>query len=167
MITNKDKNNLDFKSYKAKLESLIKSFKIQADSIMMNSTEFTNKKIEDFEKKLQGLLSNQESKLFDLKIENSKLNMQLENYLDKFKNINNLGNEFENHKTDFIYIKNKVNYLNDFIKNLKGLIDEEELIFVKNSKKQKNSNQFIRNGILGKSIVIYQVKYPYKICKIL
>ena len=32
-------------------------------------------------------------------------------------------------------------------------MDEEELIFVKNSKKQKNSNQFIRNGILGKSIV--------------
>ena len=72
MVTNKDKNNLDFKSYKAKLESLIKSFKMQADSIIMNSTEFTNKKIEDFEKKLQGLLSNQESKLFDLKMENSK-----------------------------------------------------------------------------------------------
>ena len=52
MLIIKDKNNLDFKSYKTKLESLIKSFKNQTDSIMMNSTEFTNKKIEDFEKKL-------------------------------------------------------------------------------------------------------------------
>ena len=116
---------------------------------MMNSTEFTNRKIEDFEKKLQGLLSNQESKLLDLKIENSKLNMLLENYLDKF---NNIGSEFENHKNESKFIKNKVNYLNDFIKFLKYRMDEGELIFEKN-KKRKISDQFARNGILGKSIV--------------
>ena len=137
MLIIKDKNILDFKSYKTKLESLIKSFKNQTDSIMMNSTEFTNKKIEGFEKKLQGLLSNQESKLLDLKIENSKLNMLLENYLDKF---NNIGIEFENHKNESKFIKNKVNYLNDFIKFLKYRMDEGELIFEKNKKRKISDN---------------------------
>ena len=167
--TIKDKNNIDLKSYKTKLESLVKSFKIQIDSIMMNTTEITNKKIEEFEKRLQELLNNQESKFFDLKVENNKLHLLLEKSLNQFNILSKLVND---HKEEFKFFKIKFNSLNDFIKDLKLRINmSEELISEKESNNQINSNKLIRNGLLAKSIIkkyisgevaLNDVKHPIK-----
>ena len=170
LITIKDKNSLDFKSYKTKIESLVKSFKIQADSIMLNTTELINKKIEEFEKRFQGFINNQESKLFDLKVENNKLYSLLEKSLNQFNILSKLVND---HKNEFTYFKIKFNSLNDFIKDLKLRINMgEELINEKDSKNQdSNTNKLIKNGLLAKSIIkkyisgevaVNYVKHPIK-----
>ena len=167
LLTIKDKNNIDFKSYKTKIESLVKSFKIQTDSIMMNTTEITNKKLEEFEKRFQGFLSNQESKLFDLKVENNKLYLLSEKSLNQFNILSKLVND---HKDEFKYFKIKFNTLNDFIKDLKLRLNmSEELLVSENDSKNQNSKRLIRNGLLAKSIIkkyisgevnLNNVKYP-------
>ena len=46
LSTYKDKNNIDLKGYKTKMESLVKSFKIQGEALMANTSEYTKQKIE-------------------------------------------------------------------------------------------------------------------------
>ena len=82
----REKNILDFKSYKTKIESLIKSFKMQASSIISNTNEYVNKKNEDLEQKIKELLNSQEAKIFEIKLENNKLGLELENKIDKLNN---------------------------------------------------------------------------------
>ena len=179
LLTFRDKNLLDFKSYKTKLESLIKSFKMQADSIMMNTTEFTNKKINDLEKKFQLLFKNQESTLIDLKTENNKLNLsfdklakeiksehyqKLDSEINLLKYYNNIiMNKCEEYENEFKSIKNQLN-------NIKTNLDEESSP-EEYAKRNRNNSQYARNDFMAQSIVkkyilgklgITDIKHPLK-----
>ena len=179
----KDKTDLDYKSYKTKLEQLVKSFKMQAESIITNNTEFTNKKITDSEKKFQGLLENQDSKIFDLKMENVKLNSLIENKIDKLNNerkkmldikselyekfekevymIKNFSksliNKFESFQNDFKMIKNKFKTLNNFINELRMNMSGDFKLEAQESEdifqKPKGISQLVGNGTSVKSII--------------
>ena len=152
--TFKDKSILDFKSYKNKLESLVSSFKIESESIMNNAKEYVNKKNEELEQKFKDILNNQESRIFDLRLENNKLGLSLENKIDKLNNerkkmldikneIYNKFNEevsllkdlnkvvvkkFENYQNEFKLIKNRFTSLSEFIKDVRFRINVGELI---------------------------------------
>lgn len=151
--TYKEKTNYDFRSYKNKIETLVKSFKLQADSIMSNTMEFTNSKIDSFEKKFQNLIEEQDSKIFNLKIENNKTGMALENKIDKLnnetkkmleikvemykkfdeevkllKNFNKIViKKFENYQNEFKIIKNRFTTLSEFIKDVSLRLNVGEL----------------------------------------
>ena len=49
----KEKNIIDLKSYKNKLESLLITFRTQIDNIMKTMTQFTNKSINESENKIK------------------------------------------------------------------------------------------------------------------
>ena len=187
----RDKNILDFKSYKTKIESLIKSFKMQANSIISNTAEYTNKKNEDLEQKIKELLNSQESKIFDLRLENNKLSLALENKIDKLnderkkmlnikeeiykkfdeevfllKDFNKiLVSKFENYQNEFKLIKNRFTTLSEFIKDVRFRINmgelqkkdlksmSEKIDFTRKQRLSNASSQFIRNGVLAKSII--------------
>ena len=187
----RDKNILDFKSYKTKIESLIKSFKMQANSIISNTAEYTNKKNEDLEQKVKELLNSQEAKIFDLRLENNKLGLELENKIDKLNNerkkMLNIKEEiykkfdeevfllkdfnkilvakFENYQNEFKLIKNRFTTLSEFIKDVRFRINmgelqkkdmksmSEKIDFTRKQRLSNASSQFIRNGVLAKSII--------------
>lgn len=44
---------MEFKNYKTTIESLIKSFKLQADFIRSNTIEFTNQKLQILKKNIR------------------------------------------------------------------------------------------------------------------
>ena len=175
----KDKNNLDFKSYKTKLEQLVKSFKIQAESIIMNNAEFTNKRISDTETKFQDLLGNQDSKIFELKFEINKLNTSIEKKLNNEKEIDFfnkfLKNKFENFQNEFKIIKNKFKSLDNFLNKLRMSMSGEFKLEKDESedfnKKSKRMSQLLVNGISAKSIIkkyimgemdVKDIKFPIK-----
>ena len=179
LSTFRDKNLLDLKSYKTKLESLVKSFKMQADSIMMNTTEFTNKKINDLEKKFQTLIKNQESAIVDLKTENNKLNLsfdkltkeikseqykKLDSEINLLKYYNNIiMNKCEDYENEFKSIKIQLN-------NMK-LNKDDESNPDEYQKRNRNNSQHARNDFMARSIVkkyilgelgIKDIKHPIK-----
>ena len=165
LIIFKEKYILDFNSYKTKLESLIKSFKMQAESIMMNTTELINKKIDDLEKKFQSFFKNQENTIIDLKMDNNKINLTLDK-LTKVKKNNDIKSEQYKKLDNEIYILKYYNniimnkcedYENDIklIKmklNIKPKI-EEDISPDEYPKRNRNNSQYLRNDFMDKSIV--------------
>ena len=179
LSTFRDKNLLDLKSYKTKLESLVKSFKMQADSIMMNTTEFTNKKINDLEKKFQTLFKNQESAIVDLNTESNKLNLsfdkltkeikseqykKLDSEINILKYYNNIiMNKCEDYDNEFKLIKKQ---LNNIKLNTNDEPNQDEY-----QKRNRNNSQYARNDFMARSIVkkyilgelgIKDIKHPIK-----
>ena len=187
----RDKNIIDIKSYKAKIESLVGSFKMQANSIISNTTEYVNKKSEDLEQKIKELLNNQDAKIFEIRLENNKLGLALENKIDKLNNERKkmldikeeiykkfdeevfllkdfnkiLVSKFENYQNEFKLIKSRFTTLSDFIKDVRFRINmgelkkndmklmSEKIDFTKKQRLSNASSQFIRNGVLAKSII--------------
>ena len=82
-INFRDKNMIDFKGYKIKLESLFKSLKAQTDSIITSTNKYTNKKVLDSEKRIKDLINVNESKIYDIKLENNKFTSYIEGKLDE------------------------------------------------------------------------------------
>ena len=78
----KEKYMIDFKSNKSKLENLLNSFKKQSDSIINSNSQYTNKKMSEFEKKIRQLINAQETKIFDVRLENNKSAAALESKVD-------------------------------------------------------------------------------------
>ena len=152
----KDKNMIDFKSYKTKLESLFKSIKVQADSIVTTNNKYTNKRIIESEKKLKELISVQDAKIYDIKLENNNSNAsidykfkemskeirellmargekfdKLDEELDLLKDFNKgVEMKFENNENEIKNIKEKLSLLNT--------LDESIKIMKNTSKKELN-----------------------------
>ena len=178
--TFKDKSILDFKSYKNKLESLVSSFKIESESIMNNAKEYVNKKNEELEQKFKDILNNQESRIFDLRLENNKLGLSLENKIDKLNNerkkmldikneIYNKFNEevsllkdlnkvvvkkFENYQNEFKLIKNRFTSLSEFIKDVRFRINMGELIKKRDIKSMSEKIDFTKKQKLENSNIL-------------
>jgi len=78
----KDKNILDLKSYKTKLESLLKTFQSQFNNIYNSMTEYTTNSIKNTENNLRNSFKEFDEKIQELRIENSKYNVNLQKYCD-------------------------------------------------------------------------------------
>ena len=71
--TFKEKNLLDLKSYKIKLENLVESFKYQINNITNSMTEFTTKCVNDCEERIRNFyIKGYNEKLLDMNLQNNK-----------------------------------------------------------------------------------------------
>ena len=157
----KDKNNLDLKTYKNKLENLIVNFKTQIKNIMNTMTQFSSKNINDCENRMKGLISMYDERLLDLRVENNNYIKDLNNKYaqlllewNKIKDIkneiytkidldiSNLENLFKNNinefKNEIVKINTKYTKLTEDIGNLKQNILNARERQVNYSKKIRN-----------------------------
>lgn len=144
----KEKYMIDFKSYKSKLENLLKSFKKQSDSIISSNNQFTNKKISELEKKIRQLINAQETKIFDVRLENNKSAAALEGKVD---DLNNEVKKMQDLKIE-IYTK-----FDDEIKLIK---DYTKIVYDKYNGFQNDYNLMKEKiDTLSNSIKELQIKY--------
>ena len=167
-INFKEKNIIDYKGYKTKLEGLFKSLTRQAESIINSSNKYTNNRINELEKKMKELIIAERDKYSDLRFENNKVGLDLENKIDEINkdikyiretkiNLNEKNEEeinllkdfnkgvtikFENCESEINSIKNKFNNLEEFIQT------DTKYKVKKGEKKQKKDNNLDLNNIL-------------------
>ena len=167
-----EKNNLDLKGYKEKLENIIKSFNLMMENNMNANMKYATeigKKTENF---CVELVKPFNEKIIELKMENSKFVSDLinksfdlkdqweklisikneiyknfENEVNKFKIINNNSiNKINEYKNDFLEIKKKFTELAEFIKDVrfrKNLgIEVKRKEYVKMAKNLSNKKKF-------------------------
>ena len=113
--TFKERNNIDLKSYKVKLESLIATFKTQLENIIKNMTQFTNKSVYDSEQKMKGMINLYDERLIELRVEN---NNYIKNLTDKYENlIKEWDRTLELRKEIYNKIDSDIQNVNDLINN--------------------------------------------------
>jgi hypothetical protein len=83
--TNKDKNNIDLKSYKDKIENLIKSFSLQIDNVINKFKQFCSQSVKNCEEQFTKRIEETEEKVQTLRIENNKHVQDLLNESDNLK----------------------------------------------------------------------------------
>ena len=168
----KEKDMLDYKGYKTKLENLFRAFKVQADSIITSNNKHTNKKINETEKKFNELLNVQEKRINDINCENNKykedldnkikqikseiknildfkkeINDKLKEEIDLLKNFNKgISIKVENNENKIKILKDKCLYLEECIKYIKIEGENKELIINNENNFYSNLNDFNNNN---------------------
>ena len=144
-ITFRDKSTLDLKSYKIKLESLIKTFKSQFENIMKEIHSFTRKSVSECEDRIKLLLDRVDERIKETRVENATfmfdfqktiddLNKELvkmgelknelykkfDDKVDEIKEDNkNVLENFGNYKREFYIVKDRITQLAGFIKDIR------------------------------------------------
>ena len=162
--TFKDKNIIDLKLYKTKLESNMKSLQLQTQSILNSAKTYAMKNIKDSEEKCLNEIKLYDEKIMRTKMDNfsyiNKLEIQNKEILEEFSKIMNMkknltdiveksvedtrkSNEntqklFQNYQEQFNEIKNNYNLLTYFI---------IEILNNYSSKNTNNSNIHINSNI--------------------
>ena len=116
----KEKNILDLKSYKDKLENIIKSFNILVDNNNQSQIKYINALNKKNLSECQGMIDILGERIMELKVENAKYSMDIMNKSDelskKWEKVEefkkNILNEFEIKSND--YKKGNENLLNKF-----------------------------------------------------
>ena len=85
-LTFREKNIMDLKSYKTKLEGLIEVFNNQVNSILSTTSEYTNTSIKDSEERMKGVLSILEDRISEARIENANYAVGLEKRSEALQN---------------------------------------------------------------------------------
>ena len=174
----KDKNILDLKNYKKKLDNLIQAFKMQAESVIETCKQYTDSSIKYLEEqKIKQLFSNYDEKLFQLRLENSKTGIEIEGKISEinlqFEKIFELKNElngkfdaeveniknynrmseikFNNYQKEFKLIKNRFTTLSEFIKDVRFRVNIGDLK-KKEALAMSNKIDFTKKQFLVKSI---------------
>ena len=88
----KDKNEVDLKTYKIKLDSMIQSINFQISGIMENANAFTLNNVTSLEKRCMDEIRNLDEKVMKIRVSN----MELDNKMEKEKN--KMLEEWENVK---------------------------------------------------------------------
>lgn len=112
---------IDFKQYKAKLDSMIEGLNKQIKEIISNNKIFTIHYVDDLEQKMKSIYNLQEQRIFDLKIRNTQecndLLKLTERLIREWDKIGTIKNEIditfekysENFKHNFMSTDNKIN----------------------------------------------------------
>ena len=141
----KEKNTLDLKSYKEKLETIIKNFNLIVDNNNKANMKYSKEIGEITEKNCKEMINNLNDRLIELRVENSKYSQNLiqrtlevknewekiqkikeeiysefNNKISNFRTItNNTINSFREFRNDFGDIKKKFYDLSEFIKDIR------------------------------------------------
>lgn len=159
-ITFRDKQILDLRQYKVKLESLSKQIQSQLDAINLSTSQYTNRAVSDCEERIKNTFKIYDDRLEDMRVENVKYAVQLKNQsqnlasewikvmnikndiyakfeseVQEMKN-SNLGvlKSFDGYKKEFKLIKNRFTQLSEFIKDVRFRINGGHL-------KKKDANK--------------------------
>jgi len=151
-LTFREKNILDLKSYKTKLEGLIEVFNNQVNKILSTTQEYTNTSVTDCESRMKSMLSILEDRMSETRIENANyaiglekisknLQSELNNVLlvkkDLYKkfdsSIANIKSDntriiklFSGYKKGFNLLEHKFTQLSEFIKDMRFRINLKE-----------------------------------------
>ena len=116
--TFKDKNlALDFKSYKNKIDNNIEMMKIELENNLNTNTNYTKRTIQESENKTKNILNSLDEKIMQIRLENNKLNTNIEKTLEIITNesnkmkkeiYDNLKEETEEINNMYKFIDNKI-----------------------------------------------------------
>lgn len=173
-ITFRDKQILDLKSYKVKLEALTKSLQSQIDAITLSSTQYTNRAVSQCEERIKSLLKIYDDRLEDMRVENGKYAIQLKtqsnSLASEWSKVMNIKNEilvqfeakvqemkksnldllknYEGYKKEFKLIKNRFTQLSEFIKDVRFRINIGGTLKKKEANKMGNLIDFDKKQVL-------------------
>ena len=151
-LTFREKNIMDLKSYKTKLEGLIEVFNNQVNNILSTTSEYTNTSIKDSEERMKGVLSILEDRISEARIENANYAVGLEKRSEalqnEIKSLYTLKNDlntkvdtgiaemkkdnskiirlFGGYKKGFSVLEYKFTQLSEFIKDMRFRINLKE-----------------------------------------
>ena len=151
-LTFREKNIMDLKSYKTKLEGLIEVFNNQVNNILSTTSEYTNTSIKDSEERMKGVLSILEDRISEARIENANYAVGLEKRSEalqnEIKSLHTLKNDlnkkvdtgiaemkkdnskiirlFGGYKKGFNVLEYKFTQLSEFIKDMRFRINLKE-----------------------------------------
>jgi len=133
LLNSVNKNNIDLKKYKDKLESLIGQFKLQVDNNQNKYMNFCNEKIADSKKEVDEQFKLIDEKMDRLRLENGKHSFELINKTEELttniNRINNITNEVDEKLKEEIEKFKKYN--KDLMKVFDSQKDEYKLIKVR------------------------------------
>ena len=158
LLNSVNKNNIDLKKYKDRLESLIGQFKLQVDNNQNKYMNFCNEKIAESKKEVDEQFKLIDEKMDRLRLENGKHSFELihktEELTTNLDRVNNITNEvdeklkeeldkykkynkdlikvFDSQKDEFKLIKVRFTELSEFIKDVR---------FVRNIKEYNKGNE--------------------------
>lgn len=145
LVSHKDKSLLEMKSYKEKLESLIKELHLTINKIEKNNKDYTKLQMSALERIIDSNKKDFDSQLHDNRLENTKhakdllvrtellkvesnkieefknqVNDDIKKGIDQMKVMNNDNREaFESVKGDFLKIKRRFKEIAEFIKDVR------------------------------------------------
>ena len=123
----KEKNELDLKTYKVKLDSIIKSINFQMSGIIGNANSFTKTNIKELENKCFGEIKAMDEKFMKIRVENLESIKSFENeknqIFEEWKNIKNMKQELVE------LIETSIKKLNNSNNSIKKILDNNEKQF--------------------------------------
>ena len=156
----KDKNGMDLKPFKKKIEQTVDAFRIQINN--MYTKEMTNNAINRSEERLQNLFRQYDEKIMNIKVENYGSNVTNSN---KFEEINSKLKSFENFKkniennTEVLEIKKEIKKIYEILRDffsfpeIKKEIEKKNQVF-------SGVKQYI-NGFLDANQLTSMKKFSY------
>ena len=156
----KDKNGMDLKPFKKKIEQTVDAFRIQINN--MYTKEMTNNAINRSEERLQSLFRQYDEKIMNIKVENYGSNVTNSN---KFEEINSKLKSFENFKkniennTEILKIKKEIKKIYEILRDffsfpeIKKEIEKKNQVF-------SGVKQYI-NGFLDANQLTSMKKFSY------
>ena len=123
----KEKNEVDLKTYKVKLDSMIKSINFQISGIIGNANSFTTKNLQELETKCFTEIKAFDEKVMKLRVETLELIKNFENEKNKifeeWDNIKNMKKEL------VLLIESSIKKLNNSNNSIKKILDNYEIQF--------------------------------------
>ena len=180
-ITFRDKQILDLRQYKVKLESLSKQIQAQLDAINLSTSQYTNRAVSDCEERIKNTFKIYDDRLEDMRVENVKYAVQLknqsQNLASEWIKVMNIKNDiyakfesevqemknsnfgvlksFDGYKKEFKLIKNRFTQLSEFIKDVRFRINGGHL-------KKKDANKMGNLIDFDKKQVLKEEEEPKK-----
>ena len=156
----KDKNGMDLRPFKKKIEQTIDAFKIQINN--MYSKEMTNNAINQSEEKILNSLKSYDEKIRNIKVENFSSNLNCTNKLDELKSkLNNLEKFQKNFEfnSEILHIKKEINKIYEILRDLFSVPEIKKEIEQKNEV-YSGVRQYI-NGVLNAKQLSSMKKFSY------
>ena len=158
LLNSVNKNNIDLKKYKDKLESLIGQFKLQVDNSQNKYMNYCNEKITDSKKEVDEQFKLLDEKMDRLRLENGKHSFELisktEELTTNINRINNITNEVDEKLKEEIEKYKKYN--KELMKTFDSQKDEYKLIkvrftelseFIKDVRFLRNLNNYNKGNV--------------------
>jgi len=156
----KDKNGMDLKPFKKKIEQNVDSFRIQVNN--MYTKEMTNNAIKQSEERLQSLFRQYDEKIMNIKVENYGSSVTNSNKFEvinsKLKSLENFKTQIESN-TDIFEIKKEIKKIYEILRDLFTFPEIKKEVEKKNQV-YSGVKQYI-NGFLDANQLTSMKKFSY------
>ena len=156
----KDKNGMDLRPFKKKIEQTVDAFRIQLNNIF--TKEMTNNAINQSEKRMQNSLKLFDEKIKSIKVENYSTNLNNANKLEELNtrliNLEKFQKNLELN-SEILYIKKEINTIYEILRDLFSAPDVKKEV-EKKAKIYSGVKQYI-NGKLNADQLTSMKKFSY------